>query len=97
MRSIMMNAALPLAACATAAAEPPVQGATSGFVCRNADLAAFAGRPATSELGSEMLRATGARTLRWVAKGMMVTMDYREDRLTVWLAADNRVERANCG
>ena len=44
-----------------------------------------------------MLRESGARALRWVPKGMMVTMDYRGDRLTVHLDAANRVERANCG
>ena len=44
-----------------------------------------------------MLAASGAKTLRWVAKGMMVTMDYRGDRLTIHLDAANRVERANCG
>ena len=44
-----------------------------------------------------MLAETGARHLRWVAKGMMVTMDYRDDRLTVYLDANNRVERASCG
>ena len=97
MRSLTMLAALALGACASAAAEPPVQGGSSGFVCRGDNLGQFAGRPATAELGTEMLRASGARTLRWVAKGMMVTMDFREDRLTVWLTGDNRVERANCG
>ena len=88
---------LALAACATAAAEAPVAERSSGMSCNPASLGQFNGRPASQELGAEMLRATGARTLRWVAKGMMVTMDYREDRLTVWLTADNRVERANCG
>ncbi|MCY7398715.1 MAG: hypothetical protein LH466_07765 [Sphingomonas bacterium] len=44
-----------------------------------------------------MLAASGARTLRWVAKGMMVTMEYRGDRLTVHLDANNRVESATCG
>ena len=67
------------------------------MTCRGDELGRFVGQAASQELGAEMLRATGARTLRWVAKGMMVTMDFREDRLTVWLTADNRVERANCG
>jgi hypothetical protein len=44
-----------------------------------------------------MLAVSGARDLRWVAKGMMVTMDFRDDRLTVQLDAANRIERASCG
>jgi hypothetical protein len=44
-----------------------------------------------------MMKQTGATKIRWVAKGMMVTMDYREDRLTVYLDAANRIERASCG
>ena len=36
-------------------------------------------------------RCAGSRT------GMMVTMDFRADRLTVYLDAANRVERASCG
>jgi len=44
-----------------------------------------------------MLRASGATKIRWVPKGTMVTMDYREDRLTVYLDAARRIERASCG
>ena len=44
-----------------------------------------------------MLAATGARILRWVPKGGMVTMDFSPDRLTVQLDGANRVETARCG
>ncbi len=44
-----------------------------------------------------MLRASGARTLRWVPQGGMVTMDFSPQRLTIQLDAQSRVERANCG
>ena len=90
-------AALLLTGCTTNMTGPPVAGETPGFACRGDSLASFAGRAATTELGAQMLRQTGARHLRWVAKGMMVTMDFREDRLTVYLDANNRVERASCG
>ena len=97
MRSLAMLSMLALTACAAAtASQPPAQG-SSAMICRGDDLGRFVGQPASEELGAEMLRTSGARNLRWVAKGMMVTMDFREDRLTVWLTADNRVERANCG
>lgn len=87
---------LGLSACSTAPAGSPPMGEPVA-ACRNDGLAPFVGQPATQELGSRMLAATGARDLRWVAHGMMVTMDFRADRLTVYLDAANRVERASCG
>ncbi len=95
MRAIFLLSTLLLSACATTPAE--TVGAEPAETCRREALAAFVGLPATPENGARMLRESGARKLRWVAKGMMVTMDYRGDRLTVYLDAANRVERANCG
>ncbi len=45
----------------------------------------------------EMIEASGAGAFRWAPHNGAVTMDFRPDRLTVWLDANNRVERANCG
>ncbi len=98
MKYAICLSALLLAACATVPVDPisaePVEPAET---CRRDSLASFVGQPADEALGARMLRQSGARKLRWVAKGMMVTMDYRGDRLTVYLDAANRVERANCG
>jgi hypothetical protein len=44
-----------------------------------------------------MLRASGARIIRWVPLGGAVTMDFSPVRLTVQLDANNRVQSANCG
>jgi len=44
-----------------------------------------------------MLAASGARVIRWVPKGGVVTMDYRADRITAYLDGSNQVERASCG
>ncbi|HJU77823.1 MAG TPA: I78 family peptidase inhibitor [Sphingomicrobium sp.] len=98
LRIVLIAPAL-LTACATAPAAQPGPPATgeSGHVCRNEGLGVFAGREATDEVGAEILRVSGARHLRWVRPGMMVTMEFREDRVTVWLAAGNRVERVSCG
>ena len=49
------------------------------------------------QIGAALLRATGARTLRWVAPGMAVTMDYRTDRLTVSYDGAYKIERVSCG
>lgn len=99
MRHACLLPLLALAACATTpasvVAEPAV--AEPADICRNDALASFTGQPASQGLGTKMLAVSGARTLRWVPRGMMVTMDYRGDRLTVMLDAANRVERARCG
>ena len=99
MRKTALLVAALLAACSTApAAEPapPVVGG-SGYVCRSDALGAFAGREATAEVGSEILRVSGARVLRWVQPGMMVTMEFRADRVTVWIGPGDRIQRVSCG
>jgi len=95
MRHALLMPLLALAACATAPAGP-IAAEPSG-TCRNEALAAFVGQPASQALGTRMLAASGARLLRWVAKDTMVTMEFREDRLTIHLDGANRVERARCG
>ncbi len=102
MRLAAIALLLPLAGCgpinvaAPPMEEPPVM-AEPDATCRSEALASFTGQPATKELGSRMLAASGARVLRWVGDGMAVTMDFRGDRLTVQLDRNNRVERASCG
>lgn len=84
-------------ACATAPAPAdPVAGDPSLPHCNPAVLARFVGQTATSDVGARMLAATGARTIRWVPPGTMVTMDYRFDRLTVRLGDDGRITQASC-
>ena len=65
--------------------------------CTTEGLQELAGQPATSELGAEAMRRSGARALRWIRPGDAVTMDYRQDRLNVRLDAENRVEGFDCG
>ena len=50
-----------------------------------------------AQLGSNMLRASGARVIRWVPLGGVVTMDFSPMRLTVQLDGANRVQSASCG
>ncbi len=65
--------------------------------CHAEGLDQFIGQKATAETGAAMLKASGARTLRWGGPGMAMTMDYRADRLTVSYDRDMIIERASCG
>ncbi len=85
-----------LTACTVAQSDATAVAAPAG-PCRNEALAQFTGEPASQELGARILAASGSRVIRWVPKGGVVTMDYREDRVTVQLDGANRVERASCG
>lgn len=87
--------ALALAACATTQPNPgPVAEHAS---CTPEPGQAFVGRRATAEAGSALLRATGARTLRWAPPRTALTMDYRFDRLTVGYDDDLKITRVSCG
>lgn len=97
MRHLIATLALlPLAACTIATSNATADGSPGG-TCRGEELTQFVGQPASQELGDRMLKASGARILRWAPKGGAVTMDYREDRITVALDGSNKVERASCG
>jgi hypothetical protein len=43
------------------------------------------------------MRASHAAVLRWAPPGSMLTMDYREDRVTVHLDAAGKVTEIKCG
>lgn len=95
MRIAFALCLLPLGACTIAQSQPA--DAMAGGECRNEALGQFVGQPVTQQLGSRMLAASGARVIRWVPKGSMVTMDFSAHRLTVYLDGSNRIERASCG
>lgn len=97
MRHFVSLGLLPLAACTVAQSNATAQNAPPPATCRNESLAQFTGQPASQELGHQIMLASRARVVRWVPKGAAVTMDFREDRVTVYLDGSNRVERASCG
>jgi len=100
MSRIWVLALLPLMGCAAVPPdvepEPPVEGAAARK-CDAGPAQGLVGQAATTELGAEALRLTGAQRLRWIRPGDAVTMDYREDRLNVHLDAQGRVQRLSCG
>lgn len=98
MRWIVIAAALPLAACAAndapvdAAPPPPAE-----MIC-NADAAqSHVGQTATADVAAAILKATGARTLRWGPPRSAMTMDYRQDRVNIFYDDAYKIERITCG
>ena len=75
----------------------PVHGVTPGHKCNAFGADRFIGQPGTSETGAAIMRATKAAVLRWAPPGYMLTMDFREDRVTVYLGPDRKVTKINCG
>jgi hypothetical protein len=97
MRNLLLAAVALLGACATAPAATPVHGMTPGHKCQTAGTDQFIGAAGTSESGAAIMRASHAAVLRWAPPGYMLTMDYREDRVTVHLDATNTVTEIKCG
>lgn len=87
---------LSVAACSTLA-EPAPASAPSGAMCTADQLGQFNGQVATPELGRRIQAASGARILRWLPKGSIVTMEYNASRVNVLLDERNKVESSRCG
>ena len=90
-----MMLVLATSACAARSPMPLRHSADSGE-CRATGLAGFVGQAATQDVAINLIRASGAKDLRWVPPGTMVTMEHRSDRLTVHTDAQNRIVRAVC-
>jgi hypothetical protein len=92
---MVVLAALILSACSTA----PTEGSAPlpAGSCHDDTLTTFVGQDATPEIGGTLMRQSGARVLRWVPKGSMITMDFSADRLTVYLNSNNKIEKLSCG
>src|SRR5690348_15637692 len=97
MRKILFLAPPLLAACSTAPAETPVHGVTPGHKCQTEGTDHFIGQSGTEANGAAIKRTSHAAVLRWAPPGVMLTMDYREDRVTVHLGPDHRITEIKCG
>jgi hypothetical protein len=96
MRKLILLAPTLLAACATAPAATPVHGETPGHTCTATATDQFIGQPRSGATGAAIKRATHAAVLRWAPPGVMLTMDFRADRATVYLGPDNKVTQIKC-
>jgi hypothetical protein len=95
MRMVSAALVLALAACVPhppEGAPPPPSGQ-----CDADPAASVVGREATAELVAEARRLSGARQVRVIRPGQMVTMEYSAERLNLHVDARNRVERLACG
>ncbi|MFL6764459.1 MAG: I78 family peptidase inhibitor [Sphingomicrobium sp.] len=110
MRRILLFASVLLAACATnppasdaatvegGPPQPiPIHGVTPGHKCLTEGTGRFVGQPGTSKTGAAIKRVSRAAVLRWAPPGYMLTMDYREDRVTVYFGPDRKVTKISCG
>ena len=96
----MIRFALPLIALAAGAchydskpeAAPPPPGK-----CVADGLGGLTGKTRSEAVTKEALRLSGAKNIRWIAPGMAVTMDYREDRLNIDTDESGKIVRAHCG
>lgn len=100
MRSLIAMAAvgLVLAGCNTTAGDGKARGVNDvRYACDATRAQSLIGQVASQALGTDAVRTSGARTMRWISPGMAVTMDYRTDRLNIHLDGQNRVTRVDCG
>lgn len=96
-----------LSACASSAssggnapvppAAPIAEPADGGVVCNNEVLAEYVGKAPSPELIEQARTRSGARHVRVAQPGMAMTMDYRQDRLTIFLGEDGMIQTINCG
>jgi hypothetical protein len=96
MARIPFLALVLLAACSTAPATP-VHGVTPGHKCDAMGTDRFIGEIGDSKAGAAIKRTTHAAVLRWAPPGVMLTMDFREDRVTVWLDDARKITKIRCG
>lgn len=99
IRLLALAAALPLAACTQE--RPPVESTPpppeAEMTCK-ADVAqSYVGQTATPDLGGAILKASGARTLRWGPPRSAMTMDYRVDRVNVMYDDAYKITQVTCG
>jgi hypothetical protein len=100
--AILVGALAMMAGCTGMEAGTPRPAGASATAPRTGTCAAEpaqirVGQTATADIGAELLRLSGAQTLRWVAPHMAVTMDYRFDRLTVTYDAGMTIVGITCG
>ena len=105
---MLIGCALPLAACSSppprtadeppqAVVDPVPAGAEGVTPCKPDAVKAMVGKVADAATVDKAVKVSGAKHARVVKPNMAVTMDFREDRLTIQVDAQNRITSINCG
>lgn len=97
MHKVLLIAPVLLSACSTAPAQTPIHGVTPGHKCVTTGTEQFIGEPGTSKTAAAIMHVSHAAVLRWAPPGVMLTMDYSEDRVTVHLGPEGKVTEIKCG
>jgi len=87
----------PAAASAAAASTPPPDAEEPAMTCQADKGQKAVGQIADEPLVAQVKADTTSERVRVIQPGMMVTMDYREDRVNLEVDADNRVTVVRCG
>lgn len=102
--AISMVAFTSLGACASNEPAPyqigrrePISLRDDGDMCGQSLVQNYVGLRANDTVREEVMRRSGAATVRWVEPGMAVTMDFRADRMTAELNEDGVVMSLRCG
>lgn len=77
--------------------QTPMDQASDGGSCDTAKAQSFVGEPESAEIAEQARQKSGARTVRWLRPGQIVTMEYRDDRLNLELDAQGKIIAIRCG
>lgn len=90
-------AAVALAACGASGKAPAESAPPPPDQCRASTLGRYLNLLPTDDVKAGIAAQVGQRTIRYIAPGQPVTMDYRIDRLNVETGKDGRIKRLYCG
>jgi hypothetical protein len=97
MKVTFAAAALALTACTPVEfRDRPSSDQSSPASCKPDVLGDLVGKRASDARADMMQSRSGARTLRWIAPDTAVTMDFRPDRLNVYVDSKGRITRFTC-
>ncbi|WP_309660728.1 I78 family peptidase inhibitor [Sphingomonas sp.] len=96
MHKVLLLVLVPLAACVAGAAQRTTTDQV-GPACDARALVKFVGQEPTKETALKLMGFARAKSLRWVAFGGAMTMDYSPQRLTVKLDQQGRIASSSCG
>lgn len=90
-------AMLGLIACRAGPPETPPSQPPSQSACDASKVQDVVGKSRDVALAEDARRRSGAKTVRYLTPDMIITMEYRGDRLNLHLGTDGKIGSARCG